>query len=67
MDIVNLRRIKGEGSQWDIIALKLKLEGYKLKEIAEIVGKTKEAIKNDFKRGKYFLKGILQQMGYILK
>ena len=49
------------------IAVQLKLDGYKLKEIAEISGKSSDAVKNDFKRGKYALKKNLQQMGYITK
>jgi len=47
--------------------VKLKLDGYKLKEIADISGKTEDAVKNDFKRGKHSLKKNLQQMGYIIK
>jgi len=47
--------------------IKLKLEGFKLKEIADISGKTDDAVKNDFKRGKHSLKRNLQQMGYIIK
>jgi len=49
------------------IVLKLKLEGWKLEEIAEIIGKTREAVKNDYKRGKKSLKEILKRKGYILK
>ena len=49
------------------IAVKLKLDGYKLKEIADIVDKTIVAVKNDFKRGKHVLKKNLQHMGYIIK
>lgn len=48
------------------IVVALKLEGYKLKEIAEITGKSYEAVKNYFKRGKACLRKKLQEMGYIV-
>ena len=49
------------------VAVQLKVDGFKLEEIAEIVDKSTVAVKNDYKRGKQELRDNLTQMGYLGK
>ena len=47
--------------------LKLRLLGYTIEEISQIIEKNKEAVKSDYRRAKEMLKKILQGKGFILK
>jgi len=49
------------------VAVQLKVDGFKLEEIAQIVDKSAVAVKNDYKRGKQELRDNLTQMGYLKK
>jgi len=56
-----IERIPNEN--WKSV-LKLRLQGYRLSEIAEYLGWSDDSVKGAYKRGRWCLKEELQNMGY---